>query len=103
MDARQKSNRRALLMLVMLEGNFAIDMDDLIIPSRYMAMMFPLCRIEVGRDVSIITAKDSQHLLTICDKTVHVICQSDMSDKITLRCLKKWQVIGEQPSCLPER
>lgn len=61
-----------------------------------MPMVLLLGRIEVRRNVSIVTPEDCKHLLAILNESVRVVRQRDMPYEGVLRALKQWKVIGDE-------
>ena len=94
---RQQADRGALRALVVLEGDAAMDMDDLVVPRRHVPVMLRLARIEVGRDVAVLAAEDDQHLLTLRDQAMHVVGERDMPDERAVGAGQEGKVVGDQP------
>ena len=84
-------------MVVVLEGQGAVDMHDLVVPGRHMAVMVRLGRVEAGRDIGIVGAEDGKHLLFRADQAVHVVGERDMTDERAVGGGENGDVVGHKP------
>jgi hypothetical protein len=65
--SRQQADLSPLGALIVLKADVALAMHDLVVPGLNVPVMLRRARIEVRRDVAVLTAEDDKHLLSIGD------------------------------------
>src|SRR5690554_6615834 len=73
-----------------------MNMHHLVIPGRYMAMMFQLRGVGVGRNVTVNPAKDGHNLLTIRNGAMHVVSKSKVAYQVATLVKEKGHMVGDQ-------
>jgi hypothetical protein len=82
MLAREQTDCSPFGTLIILESDFAVDMDNLVVPSWHMTMVFSLGRVEIWRDISIFPLEDDKCLLCLGDQQpMHVVHERHVTNQ----------------------